>query len=299
MSARSASRDLPLKVESLEARCVPSNAQYVTALYNDLLHRAPAPSEVTPWASDLRAGANPTQIALDFTSSAEYQSDVIRADYQMFLGRQPSAPEVAGWQAQLQAGLGENQLQAAFLASGEFFAKQGNAATPWLNGIYQNVLGRAADSGGLASWTHLLNAGVSRDGVALAIVTSPEAFGRLVNAAYHDLLGRAVDPQGQTIWVTQMEHGLAPSQLLARIAGSAEFIAAKGGLNVDQPVPAPIVPVAVDSFLLTPFIGPPFIGGVVCPTTAGFTGGGFTGGFTGGGFTGGGFTGGGFTGGST
>jgi len=264
---------LLLVVESLEARCVPSNAQYVTALYNDFLHRAPAPSEVTGWASQLNAGADPAQIALEFTTSAEYLGDVIRADYQRFLGRQPSAGEVAGWQAQLQAGLGENQLQAAFLASDEFFVKHGNDVTPWLNGIYQNVLGRAADSGGLATWSQDLKAGLSRYGVAVAIVTNPEAFGRLVSAAYHDLLGRAPDAPGQTYWVTQLEQGLAPSQLLARFAGSAEFIAAKGGLNVTQPVPGPIDPVTVDTFLFTPFIGPPFIGG---PTTAGFTDGGFT-----------------------
>ena len=59
----------------------------------------------------------------------------------------------------------------------------------------------------------------------------PEAFGRLVSAAYHDLLGRAPDTPGQTYWVTQLEHGLAPAQLLARFAGSAEFIAAKGSLD--------------------------------------------------------------------
>jgi hypothetical protein len=117
MSATSASghRSLVLQVECLEARCVPSNAQYVTALYNDFLQRAPAPSEVTGWTSALRAGANPTEIALDFTTRPEYLGNVIRADYQTFLDRQPSASEVAGWQGQLQAGLSENQLQAAFL----------------------------------------------------------------------------------------------------------------------------------------------------------------------------------------
>ena len=86
---------------------------------------------------------------------------------------------------------------------------------------------------------------------------------------------------------------MPPSQLLARFASSAEFIADQGGLNVP---PAPITPRSAESFECTPFIGPPFVGGFVGGTTAGFTGGGFTGGgFTGGGFTGGGFSGGGST----
>jgi hypothetical protein len=223
---------------------------------------------------------------------------LIQADYQTFLGRQAAPTEVVAWQAQLQAGLGENQLQAAILASAEFFGKQGNAITPWLNRIYVDVLGRAVDSAGLAFWTQSLQAGASRGAVALAIVTSPEAFGRLVDAAYRDLFGHVPDPQGRSFWVTQLEHGLTPSQFLASIASSQEFIALQGGIDVSTP--APIVPVPIDTFLFTPFIGPPLISGCICVTTAGFTGGDFTGGgFTGGGFTGGGFTGGGSSGGST
>jgi hypothetical protein len=281
---------LVLHVECLEARCVPSIAQYVNALYNDFLHRAPSPSDEMAWASQLRRGVNPTQVALDFTTSPEYRNDLIQADYQTYLGRQPSVAEVAGWQAQLQAGLSENQLQAAFLASDEFFNVHGSNFTQWLTGVYQDVLARAPDSGGLASWSQQFASGFSRSDIAFAIITSPEAFGRLVTAAYQDLLGRAPDPGGQTYWVSQLEQGLSPSELLARIAGSAEFIADKGGLNVTQPV----VPEPVESFLYSPFIGAPFIGPCVCGTTAGFTGG-----FTGGGFTSGGFTGGGFTGGSS
>jgi Domain of unknown function (DUF4214) len=283
-------------VECLEARCAPSITQYVNALYNDFLLRSPTPSEAMVWASELRHGANPTQIALDFTTSPEYLNDLIEADYQTFLGRQPSAAEVAGWRAQLQAGLGENQLQAAFLASNEFFNDHGRNVTQWLTGVYQDVLGRVPDTAALAGQTRKLASGVSRSDIAFALVTSPEAFGRLVTAAYQDLLDRAPDPRGQTSWVTQLEHGLSPSEFLARIAGSAEFIADQGGLNLTPPGRVVVGPVA--SFSFTLFIGSPFIGATTAVFTGGFTGGGFTfGGFTGGGFTFGGFTGGGFTGG--
>src|SRR5690349_17479345 len=44
-----------LYVECLEERLVPSNAQYVNALYNDFLHRAPSQSEVSLWTSAIRA----------------------------------------------------------------------------------------------------------------------------------------------------------------------------------------------------------------------------------------------------
>lgn len=289
-SCTSANRFVRPQVECLEERCLLSNAQFVNALYNDLLHRAPAPAEVTSWTSALQAGANPTQVALTFATSPEYLNNLIQADYRTYLGRQASPVEVAGWQAQLNAGLGENQLQAAFLGSSEYFADHGNAITPWLNGVYHDVLGRAADAAGLSSLSQSLQAGTTRGMVALAMVTSPEAFSRLVSAAYQDLLGRAPDSQGQMFWVSQLQRGLTPSQLLADFATSPEFIAAVGGLNAVAPVL--IFPVPEDTFVPTPFIGLPFGGGFVSPTTTGFTSG-----FTGGGFTGGGFTSGGFSGG--
>src|SRR5712692_2543140 len=177
------------QLETLEDRCLPSSAAYVTALYNDFLHRAPAATEVAGWVSTLNAGVSPTQVALDFTLSAEYLSNLIQTDYKVFLGRQPAAAEVAGWLAQLQGGLNELQLQAAFLGSGEFFARHGNANAPWLDAVYKRTLGRPVDASGLALWQQQLNAGIPREQVALDIVGSPEALTRLVTSAYNTLLG--------------------------------------------------------------------------------------------------------------
>ncbi len=293
---------IPLRVEALEDRCVPSTTQFITALYTNLLHRAPAAAEVSGWVAALNHGTTPYQVALGVTASAEYQSNLIQNDYQIYLGRRPAPAEIAGWLTQLQKGLGELQLQANFLSSDEFFAKHGNALTPWLDGIYRGVLGRGADPAGLAQWSQLLQAGTTRQAVALDIVTSPEAFEKLVTAVYKDLLGRSPDPAGLASWVTQLEQGLTPSQLLAGIVSSDEFINLQGGLNDPGVFVTPVVPVCV--FVFDPFLECP-VGGFLGFgfTGVGFTGGfigGFTGGFGGGltGTFGGGFTGG-FTGGST
>jgi hypothetical protein len=294
MSSSSASRppSVRLQLEALEERCVPSTTTYVNALYHDLLHRAAAPAEVAGWVSTINAGVSANQVALAFTQSGEYLTNLIRADYKFFLERDPSAAEVAGWLTQLQAGLGEQQLQAAFLGSGEFFSLHGSANASWLDGVYKKVLGRPVDASGLSFWTQALQQGAPRDQVSFAILMSPEALTRLVTSAYQALLGRAPDPVGLASWVSQLQHGLTPSQLLAAIASSDEFIADQGGLDVVNPiVPVDVEP--IDTFF-DPFVTPFGVGFVGC----GCTSAGFTGGFTGGGFTGGGFTGG-FTGGGT
>jgi hypothetical protein len=257
------SRFVPLQVEALEDRCVPSSAEYVTALYGDILHRAPGPAEVAGWVAVLNAGTSPEQLALAFTTSSEYQANTIRADYEMFLGRQPAPAELAGWLGQAQAGLGQKQVEATFLASDEFFARHKSNPSSWLEGVYHDVLGRGVDPGGLRAWTQSLQAGATRNAVALAIVDSSEADTRLVTGAYHELLERNPDPPGLSNSVAALGRGLSPSQLLAILAGSEEYIAltAHGALDVvPQPVPV-VVPTEVfvsDPFLFDPFLVDPF-----------------------------------------
>src|SRR5262249_33657152 len=95
------------EVEVLETRLALSSAQYVTALYNTLLHRTPQPAEVAGQVTTLNARQDPEQLALAFTTSPEYQTDLVQSFYRTFLGRQPSPTETTGWVQQLQAGTGE------------------------------------------------------------------------------------------------------------------------------------------------------------------------------------------------
>src|SRR5438132_10016487 len=90
-------RPAPLLVELLESRCLPSTTQFVTALYNDILHRAPSPAEAAGWVNAINAGVNPALVALQFTTGTEYRTDVVLNDYRLYLGREPSAAEVSGW----------------------------------------------------------------------------------------------------------------------------------------------------------------------------------------------------------
>jgi hypothetical protein len=259
-------RSVPLQVEELEKRCVLSSAEFVTGLYTNFLHRLPAPSEVQGWVAALDTGAaSPQQVALSFTTSDEYRSNLIRTDYQVFLQRTPAPQEVAGWLGALQGGLSEEGLQAAFLASDEFFIKQGNDATAWLKAIYQDVLGRPIDPSGQTSFTQALRNGIPRDAIAFDIVDSPEAHTLMVESAYHDLFKRAADAGGLSSWVAALNAGMQPSELLADLASSEEFIGlvAHGVLDpvvapVIVPVEVPVV-VPVDTFVPDPFLGDPFL----------------------------------------
>lgn len=264
-SSKSSAHSVHLELESLEERCVLSTAAYVTALYVDLLHRIPRATEMASWVSTLNfgtspvaasvGGLSPAQVAADFTTTPEYLNDTVQAAYQLYLNRPAAPSEAAPWVAALQAGLPETQMQASFLASNEFFAANGGSALPWLNAVYQKALGRPGAPSELDSWNQVLQSGVSRQVVALGIVTSPEADARLVDAAYQAILGRAPDAVGLAAWVNRLQHGMTPFQLITAIISSPEVIARGGGLDTAPPIVVSPVPAAdpVDTF------GEPFL----------------------------------------
>src|SRR5207244_2667502 len=73
------------------------------------------------------------------------------------------------------------------------------ALTPnqaFVNQVYQDLLGRDAEQGGLLTWTSALAGGASRAQVAAAIESSPEARTDALNEVYHRYLGRGLDPTG-------------------------------------------------------------------------------------------------------
>ena len=111
------------------------------------------------------------------------------------------------------------------------FQTQNNVNQAYVQAAYQSVLGRAADSGGLAYWTNLLAAGTPRSSVASSLVHSDEYYRNIIiTPAYVTYLGRQPDPAGLAFWVDQMQnHGLTDAQLEAQLLASTEFFNAQGG----------------------------------------------------------------------
>jgi hypothetical protein len=103
----------------------------------------------------------------------------------------------------------------------------GNAAFLCL--VYEDLLGRAADVGGLAAWEGQLALGASRQQVAYDIATSPEHLSDLVQGDYEYFLGRAADAGGLATWVGLLESGWSPQAVLEGLLSSPEYYADAGG----------------------------------------------------------------------
>jgi hypothetical protein len=90
-------------------------------------------------------------------------------------------------------------------------------------------LNRTPEAAGAAAWQRRLDGGASAAAVALAILHSTEARGRMVQGLYHEFLGRDAEPTGQAHFVELLRRGRSDDEVLAAIAGSAEGFARMSG----------------------------------------------------------------------
>src|SRR5262249_47756596 len=147
-----------LGIERLEERqmldaALPSSAQFVTALYYDVLHRSPSTAEVAAWAGFLDQGHSRDDVATSFIMSSEYRIDLIRQDYETLLGRDPEAGVTTTWLRSMTRGMGEQSLLLNIVSSAEYYQRNGGTNQGWLTALYRDVLGRTPDAGPLRAWT--------------------------------------------------------------------------------------------------------------------------------------------------
>lgn len=151
--------------------------------------------------------------------------------YESLLDRAPDAGSLDYWMRQL---AGDGTLEGvaqAILESTELAGKAPQADGAYVAWLYDQVLGRAADAGGLAYWTQNLSSGdLSRADLALALVDSGEKLQIVASHAldigasdigvltrmYDALYDRRPDIDGLNYWIKRSEAGIS----LAYIADS-------------------------------------------------------------------------------
>jgi subtilisin family serine protease len=198
------------------------NAAFVAELYQDALGRPVDPTGEAYWTQALAGGMSRTGLAAILLSSAEHRGEQVAADYQTYLHRAPSAAELAVWVQALESGTSETDLIGAFLESNEYQAAHVDDVS-FVEGLFQDVLGRAADSGSLAAWTSLVQAGASRGELVDAILNSTERDAFVVGRYYQQFLGRSAGADAER-WAAAVADGsLALDNVAEIILGSTEY----------------------------------------------------------------------------
>jgi uncharacterized protein (TIGR03118 family) len=101
----------------------------------------------------------------------------------------------------------------------------------FVQGAFNNLLDRAADSGSLSAFNKAIANGMSPSTATQAITGSDEYLEGVIQQAYRDYLGRAAESMGLQFWLFQMRHGLTEAQMDAAFIASPEFFDHSGGSN--------------------------------------------------------------------
>ena len=95
--------------------------------------------------------------------------------------------------------------------------------------VYEDLLGRPVDTGGLTFWTGQLDAGSPRSAISQQLVQTDEYFATIIRPAYQEFLFRQPDAGGLAFWTQKMEKGLTDEQLQAGFIGAPEYFQLRGG----------------------------------------------------------------------
>jgi ELWxxDGT repeat protein len=201
-----------------------TNQNIVAKLYQDLLGRAPEFDGLLYWATQLNNGYLPGQMLGAIKSSYEYRAQRVEAVYQQYLGRSADSGAIPYWAAFIDE-RSELDFQLAILTSDEYRNAAGSDAQ-YIQALYQDILGRPADSGGETFWLDVLDGPNGPAQVVMGLLTSRESYASLLDDAYLQFLGRHVDPASETYWLDQLSSGeITFDGLYAKIVNSPEYMA--------------------------------------------------------------------------
>ena len=206
----------------VNVRSYAESVSYTKAMYTDLLGRAGSPSEVSTWAGAIAGGTDPAKVARSVITSTERLRVTVAQVYAGALHRTPDASGYRSWVAYLQGGATFNDLNAAIYSSQESLNVLGGGDTRlWVNGLYQQLLGRTAGGSERAYWADVAR-DRGRNYVVWFISASTEARQRRLNWYYTELLQRPVDSAGLRSWMPHlMQNGDIQVQVF--ITSSTEY----------------------------------------------------------------------------
>jgi len=188
-----------LALEGLEDRAVPAalvapgtEATYVRDLYVEVLGRSGSDAEVAGYVRDLQAGRSPDSVASAFLTSPEYFSRRVGDLYQSALNRPADPVGLVGHVSILQRSGSERDVLASLLGSAEYNALHPDNAS-FVQGLYEDALGRTPSAAEAATYEEHLASGVSRSEIIQAFLTSPERGRREIDGLFRLYLGRSAD----------------------------------------------------------------------------------------------------------
>lgn len=205
---------------------------FVMQQFRDFLGREGDVGGVNFWVGEIAAGRQTrTSMADSFFNSPEFQgtlAPISRLYFATYL-RVPDYGGLIFWSGEFARGRTLAEIGNVFATAPEFTQRYGNLSNrDYVDRLYQNILGRPADAGGIDFWTAQLASGVTRGAMLTNFSESAEYKARnnnavFVNAMYVAFLRRGPDAGGFDFWRSELDRGRSGSDLVNVFLNAAEY----------------------------------------------------------------------------
>ncbi len=200
--------------------------------YRDFLGREGDPAGVDFWTGQVGTAQTRAQVTEAFFNSSEFQGSiapVARLYFAYFL-RIPDYSGLSFWAGYYRDGNPLANIANFFAQSTEFTTAYGSLSNgDFVTLVYNNVLGRAPDAGGLAYWKGQLDTNARTRGQVMLGFSESEEFRAamaaevFVTMTYMGMLRRAPEQGGFDFWVDYLEGGSSGLALIGGFLGSTEY----------------------------------------------------------------------------
>jgi hypothetical protein len=203
-----------------------TNRAFVYQAHRDLLQQPIDSASLTAWQAKLDEGkVSRAQVAASFICAQQYRLVTARGLYQDYLGRAGTARELNTLARLQEAADGPQRAQARLLGSGEYFRANGRTTASWLAAAYRDATGLDLSPAARRRYRGLLAQGVSREGVALLMLTSPAGRVALLQGWSNQYLHRLLRSTELASYRRLFAQAWSEDQVLARIIGSRAYLA--------------------------------------------------------------------------
>lgn len=172
------------------------HASLVDKLYHQVLHRSAEDEGLIYWTSQLDSGANLDTVATGIFNSTERLNPLVTQFYEQYLLRDTDPAGLAYWIHDWQTKGDPRDVVENILSSPEFFDDAGDTNLGYITLLYQRVLQRNPDPGGLSYWLSLMsnpptNPPESRFDIASQFYDTHEKHVDLVNFLFSEYFNGA------------------------------------------------------------------------------------------------------------
>ena len=201
-----------------------ANRRFVVSAGRDLLGRDPSAGELRSWTALLDAGEPRLVVTRALAHSPEWSAEIAAELFDSVLDRPADSVGLRFWTERLLQGTSPSDVAVALATSPESLARADGFSAGIVVVLYQALLGRSADPGGLAHFAARIDAGDSPEELAVALRRSAESRVRRVQHLYLRILERTADPGGSEHWAAQLLR-VDDREVAAHLAASAEYLA--------------------------------------------------------------------------